>query len=244
MEEILMAVRRHLDSREFCLERQIPHHMGLLLAGPPGTGKTSVAKVLASEFDLNLHHLQISDVESDGDLTALVQDMGANCMLLIEDADSYHATTDRQQGQGVTLSGLLQALDGLHTPEGLLTVITTNHPERLDEALLRPGRIDKVMHLGLMDQNAFGRYWRFFYQHLTLPTQEPQLVEPVVPAVVTEAFKRHPHDWEAGVREIPLVVQQGDLLTRRTPLPAEGSDVWDDILYAEPAAAPGRKSRR
>lgn len=64
---------------------------------------------------------------------------------------------------GVTLSGLLNVLDGFHAPSGVLFVMTTNHVEKLDPALLRPGRIDYKLFLGkATDQQKLELYRRFF----------------------------------------------------------------------------------
>ena len=64
---------------------------------------------------------------------------------------------------GVTLSGLLNVLDGFTAPTGVLFVMTTNHVERLDPALLRPGRIDYKLYLGkASDRQKMELYRRFF----------------------------------------------------------------------------------
>jgi chaperone BCS1 len=64
---------------------------------------------------------------------------------------------------GITLSGLLNVLDGFHAPTGVLFVMTTNHVEKLDQALLRPGRIDYKLYLGkASDHQKMELYRRFF----------------------------------------------------------------------------------
>lgn len=109
----------------------------------------------------------------------------ANSVLLFEDIDCMRgsqsrsdedsdgkkgtvaaATKDNTSSQnGVTLSGLLNVLDGFHAPTGVLFVMTTNHVEKLDPALLRPGRIDYKLYLGkATDRQKVELYRRFFQE--------------------------------------------------------------------------------
>jgi len=78
---------------------------------------------------------------------------------LLEDVDVFHSATERDdEGSGVTLSGLLNALDGIATPRGLLTVTTTNDPSALDVAVIRPGRVDLSEQFGYA-RRARSRAW-------------------------------------------------------------------------------------
>jgi chaperone BCS1 len=112
-------------------------------------------------------------------LTA-VDEVPANSILLFEDIDCMQTGWSRDEaksGDGqnnaaangkdapsrVTLSGLLNVLDGFHAPTGVLFVMTTNHVEKLDQALLRPGRIDYKIYLGkASDYQKVELYRRFF----------------------------------------------------------------------------------
>jgi len=207
-------IRLHLQGEDFHVERGIPWRLGILLWGPPGTGKSSVAHVLATQLNLCLHHLPLASLEDDTELQTLMvkmQDNGdAPPLLLIEDADTYAGATSRDVIKGVTLAGLLRVLDGNQTPPGLIVIITTNHPESLDEAFLRPGRLDQKEQLGPMGQEAFERYYKFFYQHLPETPPVPPLRDGIVPAAVTEAFKRNPHDAQAGLDAIGKVCEEVD----------------------------------
>lgn len=140
-----------------------PWHRGYLFHGAPGTGKTSVARALANEFNLPTYYLPLSDIERDADLTQLVGRIDPRSVLLIEDADVFHATTDRTQEQKTTsLAAMLNALDGVWTPHGLITIMTTNNRDSLDPAIIRPGRIDVDEEFSPLDEDQARRLVKHF----------------------------------------------------------------------------------
>lgn len=149
---VLNDLKRFLDSEKQYEAIGQPWHRGYIFYGPPGTGKTSFCLALANELSMNLYALSLSSVKSDMKLQQLVASIPANSILVLEDIDVFHVTRDRDSdGEGLTMSGLLNALDGIATPNGLITIMTTNRIENLDEALLRPGRADLTVELNFPD---------------------------------------------------------------------------------------------
>jgi len=140
------------DWRELCA----PHRRGMLLHGPPGCGKTSVIVTLAGHLGLGISILSLADPNiTDSSLQARVADVPRNTLLLLEDIDA--AFISRETGitgtahgglSQVTLTGLINALDGIVASEARLTFLTTNYPDRLDPALIRPGRVDVKQYIG------------------------------------------------------------------------------------------------
>lgn len=157
-------------TRRFYTERGIPYRRGYLLYGPPGTGKTSLSLALAGRFGLELYILHIPSVSSDAELERLFTALPPQCIVLLEDIDtvgikrksqdgSELAETERRLREGTrsghcTLSGLLNVLDGVTSQEGRIVLMTSNAAVDLDEALVRPGRIDIMIYMGHIDSDA------------------------------------------------------------------------------------------
>lgn len=152
LEALVNDIQTFRAARDWYQSVGMPHRRGFLFAGIPGSGKTSTVQALASLLKMDIYWINLSTM-SDDDLLSAVNAVGDNDILLIEDADCVSATASRESesSEGTstgsetkcTLGGLLNAIDGAATPDGRILIMTTNHPERLDPALLRPGRIDR-----------------------------------------------------------------------------------------------------
>jgi mitochondrial chaperone BCS1 len=144
------------NSRDWYRDMGIPYRKGYLFYGPPGTGKTSLVTGLSSHFKADVYILKLADMK-DGELCQAAKEVGPNSFIIVEDVDSVSASQDRKlaiknkgkkdEKGSVTLSGLLNVLDGLLSPNGAIFILTTNHREHLDPALIRKGRIDMELHL-------------------------------------------------------------------------------------------------
>lgn len=190
--EELRADIAEFRSREAEYNRRgIPYHRAYLLTGPPGTGKTSSVKAVAQDLGLDLWYAQLSELGKDAKLIEVLTQVGAG-ILLLEDVDSFAAAlADRKTdaAKEATTSGLLNALDGVATPHGLITVMTTNHPERLDPALVRPGRIDRTLAFENPDSDTIHRHFEFFYGRRAV--FQGEWPEGLSSAAVSEIFKRN-----------------------------------------------------
>jgi mitochondrial chaperone BCS1 len=180
-EHLNRDIERFRASRQRYRALGVPYHRGYLFYGPPGTGKTSLVSALAAKFGMSIYAINLTEF-NDRSLKNAVYDIPENSFILFEDIDCMATGNARPHsgslasGQifqkhdpmdrfGVTLSGLLNVLDGFNAPENVLFVMTTNRIEALDEALLRPGRIDYKLLLGkAVEPQKLELYRRFFPQ--------------------------------------------------------------------------------
>lgn len=167
-ESIIADMKEFLASSKWYNDRGIPYRRGYLLYGPPGSGKTSFIQALAGEFDYNIAIMNVGEPNlTDDRLAYLMNNIPERTILLLEDIDAAFnqriQSKDQGYTSGVTFSGLLNALDGVASADEVLTFMTTNHPEKLDQALLRPGRIDmKVLIDNASDYQVEKMFMRFY----------------------------------------------------------------------------------
>ncbi|GAB4457513.1 MAG: hypothetical protein OHK0029_17430 [Armatimonadaceae bacterium] len=159
---LLSDIRQNIEM--FFQQKELFHRLGfawrrgILLVGPPGTGKTMVCKAAAQSHP-EIPFLYVRDLIGNGDvLTTVFQQARrlAPCILAIEDMDGLVHQENRTM--------FLNELDGFRNNDGLLIIATSNHPERIDEALLkRPSRFDRVYHIGVPDQEERATYLRLLF---------------------------------------------------------------------------------
>ncbi|CAM0876855.1 unnamed protein product [Alopecurus aequalis] len=188
---------------------------GYLLYGPPGTGKSSLIAAIANHLRFDIHDLELTGVDSNSDLRRLLVGMTNRSILVVEDIDctielkqreeqdedEEHAKSNsaekKKAEDKVTLSGLLNFVDGLWSTSGeeRIIIFTTNYKERLDPALLRPGRMDMHIHMGYCTPEAFrilANNYHAIDSHATYPEIEELIEEvTVTPAEVAEVLMRN-----------------------------------------------------
>ncbi|KAI1930803.1 Complex III assembly protein translocase and chaperone [Ophidiomyces ophidiicola] len=169
-ERVVADVKDFLASASWYHDRGIPYRRGYLLHGPPGTGKSSFIQALAGELDYDIAILNLSERGlTDDRLNHLLTIIPPRTLVLLEDVDAAFSTrrvqtdTDGYRGANVTFSGLLNTMDGVASAEERVIFLTTNHVERLDEALVRPGRVDMTVRLGEATRHQAARLWERFY---------------------------------------------------------------------------------
>ncbi|KAF1734510.1 Mitochondrial chaperone BCS1 [Beauveria bassiana] len=168
-DSIVGDVKDFLSRQQWYVDRGIPYRRGYLLFGPPGSGKSSFIQSLAGELDFGVAMINLSEMGmTDDKLAYLLTKLPKRTLLLLEDADA--AFTNRRQrdadgysGASVTFSGLLNALDGIAAGEERLAFLTTNHIDRLDPALIRPGRVDMMTRIGEATRYQASEMWDRFY---------------------------------------------------------------------------------
>jgi chaperone BCS1 len=163
--KIIRDLDRFRQGKEFHSRVGRPWKRGYLLYGPPGTGKSSLVAAIANYMKYNVYDLELTKVTDNSELRTLLIQTTNKSMIVIEDIDCSLDLSNRlskppkldggnmddedRSGSRVTLSGILNFTDGLWSccGEERIIIFTTNHKDRLDPALLRPGRMDMRIEL-------------------------------------------------------------------------------------------------
>ncbi|KAB8274051.1 BCS1 N terminal-domain-containing protein [Aspergillus minisclerotigenes] len=173
----------HPSTMRWYSDRGIPYRRGYLFYGPPGTGKSSLAFAAAGFLGLNVYILDLNATQLTEDaLAQLFQELPRRCLVLLEDIDTNEVTgrrsdeskKKRKGNNKISLSALLNTIDGVAAQEGRVLVMTTNHQENLDPALIRPGRVDYQIEFKLANRNLMMQMFQNLFQDV-LPSIDSHL---------------------------------------------------------------------
>lgn len=202
-------IKFFLDSRDWYVDRALPHKITYLLTGKPGTGKTSIVRSLGYTYNLSVFSLDLSSLNNSM-LRIALSNIPPNSILLIEDIDAMtDAVADRsngstnasgEDGPGVTLSGLLNALDGVAGLQDVIVFITTNYPERLDGALVRKSRIDYTFEIGDLTHDEIIHYCDQMYKKT--PSSELRFAD-IRPCDLHGHFLDHKFNFDNFIKALP-----------------------------------------
>lgn len=206
MESVSNDLEDFLKSQKWYKKRGIPYRRGYLFEGPPGNGKTSSIIALASKFKYDVCLINMSKKTlTDDELLDLMVRIPANSFLIIEDIDAIFLARNNETDSDLSFSGLLNAIDGIASPPGLITFMTTNHIENLDPALLRPGRIDMSVTFTNATADKVTRMFNLFYgtNYDKLPAlPEDSMLQGVSMAAVQGHLIGHKHDEKAALENL------------------------------------------
>ncbi|KAJ6534248.1 P-loop containing nucleoside triphosphate hydrolase protein [Mycena capillaripes] len=275
LDSLVQDAEEFLKSEDWYIGAGIPHRRGYLLHGPPGTGKTSTIYALAGALNLEIYSLSLaSNNVDDSFLQQAASSIPKNGIFLIEDIDcAFPSRADEEdepmepmtvmRGNGmmtrarapraITLSGLLNVIDGVGSEEGKLFFATTNYIDRLDAALLRPGRIDRKVEYALSTEEQTRALFVRFFPKARFP-QFAHATEATAAETTNADAEKNPTlttlatEFSAAIppREFSTAELQGYLQGHKTrPVEAaRGAGDWVEAEHVERAAREAREEER
>lgn len=177
------------NDKQFYIDHGLTYKTGILLYGPSGTGKSSIAKCIASELNMNIMIVNLA-VPSQT-LSSHLNEIKGGCVILIEDIDCImNIDRDNENNNDVDavkrekLQILLNFLDGIKSPNNVIFVATTNHIEDLDEALIRAGRFDLQIHVDYFDRTEAEEMCNNFGMELNELMNTNKISFPIKPSLL------------------------------------------------------------
>ncbi|KAJ7463087.1 P-loop containing nucleoside triphosphate hydrolase protein [Mycena galericulata] len=228
LDSLAEDVQEFLISEDWYARTNTPYHRGYLLHGPPGTGKTSTVLAIAGAFNLPVYYLSLAaSFVDDSFMQRAAASIPPRAILLLEDLDC--AFGSREEGHEehdvrlgnvdygsqrarppVSLSALLNVIDGISSEPERLIFVTTNHVHRMDPAILRPGRLDvRIAYALASSEQVFAMFLRLY------PKENPgieDLARQFSDAFPSSTFstsevqgyiQRHKNDAVAAVQDLP-----------------------------------------
>ncbi len=203
---------------EWFYERGLACKSTIVLEGKPGGGKTTLIRALASHYKKNVCIIGLSS-HNDRSLMNAFATIPKDSFVLIEDFDSESSTHSREDGVDnksvrmedkafsmLSLSGILNALDGIVTLNNTILFMTTNYPDRIDSALMRNGRVDLRVSIMEMDDPLVRNYIRTMFPDAILP--KGVTFNPIMGCDLQSLYFDHSDDPEEFMRVIPHTFQQ------------------------------------
>ena len=213
-DDIQTRIEEWQKSEQWYKDRGLAYKLGFILYGPPGTGKTSFIKALAAHYGYDLYILDLAQL-SDTSLVKSIQSTSKKSIIVMEDFDSIDAVKARneelgkiketkstqQMDGGVTLSGLLNSLDGIVPLDDRIVIMTTNLIEGIDEAVMRKGRIDGRYYIGPLQDEEIKSYIRERFPNEPIPDIT---FKPINGCDIQDIYFQHKNDLKGFIFNLEL----------------------------------------
>jgi hypothetical protein len=198
-------IARFSASRDWYIQNGIPHKLVILLEGPPGTGKTSITRYLASQMSTDMYLfpregwsppvLSMMPTTTDGSNLVVIEDLDRIPFSDVGNTEQSTSPMTRSLSSK-SLSTLINVLDGPYAPSNTVIVITVNDVDKLPDVMLRDMRIDRRYHIGLLNNESIHRFIeRRYIEHKTAAYRLIDFKD-IEGAKLAKLFTLYPEDYE------------------------------------------------
>jgi hypothetical protein len=217
VDELKERLDLFVNHPDWYMDRGIPYSLGIMLHGVPGAGKTSTIKAIAKDTNRHIFNLSLRPYTTQRQLTNLffnetvhvqtydggkqtlkiplnkrvyvIEDIDCLTDVVLDRALTKEPLAANKEGEAVTLSFLLNLLDGVLETPGRILVITSNYPDKLDKAFVRPGRIDVRIEFKYADREfILDMLNKFYTTKMDLSDVPAEIVDAFTPAEVMESM--------------------------------------------------------
>jgi hypothetical protein len=207
--KVVDEIRFWMKSKEWYTQRGITWRRSMFLHGLPGTGKSSLAYAIATALDIPIRIFHL-DTMTDKDFVSSWRAYTSTAVIhLLEDFDTVFDGRENRfrndMNNALSFECFLNVLDGVEVSDGIITIVTTNHPDGIDDALLRPGRLDTEVEFGPLDMDGKLHIGNVILPHMSatelteffnkeLPADETGAV--IQEACIKEALRQYWADYK------------------------------------------------
>lgn len=208
-EDIVNKIKYFKNNKQWYIDRGIPYKLAIVLHGVPGTGKTSLIKAIANHFNHGVYLVNLSMVDDSTIENVFTKDR----LIVIEDFDSVSAVKERKQNnnpntvvindkpRNLTLSGLLNSIDGIADADGSIIIMTTNVLDNIDPALLRKGRIDYIYEIKPLSDVKIKEYIKTMFPEYT--PNDNVVFNDIVACNLQAIYFEYKEDLNGFIKHIP-----------------------------------------
>ena len=211
-DNLVQFIDNFIDEKDRYIRFGRLHKTNILLYGIPGSGKTCLCKAIAKKYKRDIYMFNFSKSLTDEVFIQLMKEIPKQSIILLEDIDSFFEKRD-SLNINISFSCLINILDGtMSSGNSSIMFITANNPQNIDSALLRPGRIDKIIKFDypnkkiinlafneLVDSELLNKFDEF-YQHI-------QLLQLNMSSIIDYLFR----NTKTFIKNINELIEQNDL---------------------------------